>query len=175
MVALSFMVVQVVTAQGRVGDLNDKIVKLKPEVKAIQVLQEQTAGLQPKLAMVGTTRDDTMYLYTAIENITKSLSSSSGLTNLTTSGDASDGQSADGPTISITGTARSQSDVGMTMLRMNGYPQFEHVTLTSVTQAPPTSSQVSPADAQFEITLQLRSLTPPKSAKTAGGDNVQKS
>jgi Tfp pilus assembly protein PilN len=186
MVALSFMLVQLVTTQGQVGSLNDKIVKLKPQVKQIQSLQEQTATLQPKLSALGSARNSTLYLYTALQNITCSLSTSTWLANLTTSGDVSGGDAtskvsapAADPTLSITGSSLNQSDVGLTMLRMNQYPQFEHVTLNLVQQtqtgastakAPPTSN------VEFQIAIQLHSLAPPKSAaKTPGNNNVQKS
>jgi len=184
LVALSFMVVQLVTSQSQIGGLNDQINKLKPQVAQIQSLERETAGLQPKLIALTSARDNTLYWYTAIENVTNSLSSSTWLANLSTSGDPTGGSATASPTavtppaqMLIAGTSLNQADVGLTMLSLNQYPHFDHVTLNFVQQGQAPGSKISTiVPYQFQIALQMHSTAPPKdSSKTTGNDNVQKS
>jgi Tfp pilus assembly protein PilN len=187
MVALSFMVVQLVTTQGQGGSLNDKIAKLKPQVEQIQNLQEQTALLQPKLVALDAARDNTLYWYTAVQNLTASLSDTCWLVGLTTTGDPSvvtgavalPGVSAVGATMTMTGESINQTDVGQMMLRMNQYPHFDHLTLSYVQQAtgssPTEGTGVNPVN--FQLAVQLHSTAPPAKpdGKTLGNANAQRS
>jgi Tfp pilus assembly protein PilN len=185
LVALSFMVLQLITTQGQAGDLKYKIAKLKTQVDQIQALQQQTAELQPKLTALNSARDNTLYWYTALQNTTSSLSTTSWLSSISTSGDPSGALPPGAPatavappaTLLIAGSSISQADVGLTMLRMNQFPQFDHVMLNFVQQqdalnAPKTG--INPV--QFQMAIQLHPTAQPKAAaKTGNNDNVQKS
>jgi hypothetical protein len=80
----------------------------------------------------------------------------------------------------ISGISLSQADVGMTMLRMNQYPQFSHVDLDNLQRqnvpgaAPSASPTIGPC--QFQMTLELSPISSGNSSGTTlGNDNVQKS
>jgi Tfp pilus assembly protein PilN len=183
LVALSYMVVQLVSTQDQVAGLNESIAKLKPQVAQIQGLQDQTALLEPKLTALNDARTNTLYWYTSIENLTDSLTDSSWLVSLQTSGDPSvvnlDGPANNqGPQMQVQGVSLTQSEVGQTMLRMNEYPSFDHVNLTFVQQQQGgfTAMTNGVIPVEFEIAIELHSTTPPASAdKTLGADNAAKS
>jgi Tfp pilus assembly protein PilN len=187
-VALSFMLVQVVTTQGQVGELNDKIVKLKPQVDKIQSLEQQTAHLQPKLTALNSARDNTLYWYTAIEDLTDSLSAATSLASLVSSGSpdpAAAKAAAPTPTAAavpaqfvVSGVALSQTDVGQTMLHMNQYKQFDNVTLgfSQLSSVNAAASKGAQNAVQFQMTIVLHPLAQPAAAKSLpGAINVQKS
>jgi Tfp pilus assembly protein PilN len=191
-VVASFMLVQMVQAQGQVSDLNEKIIKLKPQVDQIQSLEQQTAHLQPKLTVLNAARSSTLYWYSALQNLSESLSPSANLVSVVSSGNPA-GPAAGAPPapgtapvvaaqLAVQGIALTQSDVGETMLRMNQYPQFDNVTLNfAQSSGAVAGSKTSTGCEQFQMTIALHSTAPPAPAKTAstttttGDTNAQKS
>jgi Tfp pilus assembly protein PilN len=184
LVVISYMIVQLVATQGQAADLRDKISKLKPEVEAIQGLQKETAALQPKVTALDDARTNTLYWYTAIQNLTSSLSNSTYLSSIDTKGDPSGaastgvGSVATGATMSVAGTSLTASDVGMMMLRMNQYPQFDKVTLSEVDEQPQmgSASMNGSQQVKFQIAIDLHPTAQPKDTSNGlGNGNVQKS
>ena len=182
---VSVLTLQLVNAQSHVGDLDTRIAKLKPQVDRIQQLEGETSQLQPKLTALNTARGTTLYWYTALQNVTSSLSTNAWLTELSTTGSPSAAAAPKGPgaapavgapiqaaTINLNGVAVSQAEVGQTMLKMNQYPHFDQVQLNYATQAligkKPTVN--------FQLTVLLHPTDDGAALGKGKGDgNVQKS
>ncbi|HEY3328838.1 MAG TPA: PilN domain-containing protein [Capsulimonadaceae bacterium] len=167
----SIMFGRLVTTRNHVQDLNDQIKSLQAKVDEIQHLQDTTASLQPKVATLTQARSNTLYWYTAVQNVSSSLPTDTWLTSMATTGGNSTAGAAPsaGATLNLVGMASSQFVVGATMMRMNTYPTIEQVTLNSVSQSTYGTKQA----VSFNLVVQLK---PAATATPAvGGANVSKS
>lgn len=168
------LVGRIVVMQGQVGELSDKVAKLKPRVTLIQQLQSQTETLVPKVETLDGAKADTLFWYGGFYAVTTSLPAQTWLTSLGTGAAASGtaptpgASSGDDPTLSVTGVAMSQAAVGQAMLKMNQSQALDHVDLAFVQQ-----QKLGDADAVgFQMTVHLKpeaaSVTAKaKDAKTA--------
>lgn len=165
----SFMVGRLVTTHNHVQDLNDQIKSLQTKVDEIQNLQSSTSALQPKVNALTQARTNTLYWYTAVQNVASSLPADTWLTSLGTNGTPTpgDGSGAAPASLNVQGMATTQFTVGETMLKMNTYPTIDQVLLNNVAQS---SFGTSPT-VTFALIVQLK----PAATAPAGGTNVQKS
>ena len=163
----SFMVAHLVQTHNRVAVLDDQIKVLQTKVDEIQRLQDETAALEPKVAALAQAKKDTLYWYTAFNNISSSLPNGTWLTSMGSAGNASSDGDAGGK-LNLSGLASSQFVVGETMLRMNTFPTIGSVTLNNVAQSTYGTRPV----VNFQMVVQLK---PAAATVTGGASNVQKS
>jgi Tfp pilus assembly protein PilN len=147
----SVMVAQIVSVHGRIAQLDGQIGLMQVKVNEIQSLQQGTAALKPKVAILNEARNNTLYWYTALQTVASCLPNQAWLTSVGTSGDPSTGATPDKdtssktssttatptgppPALTIAGQAANSDDVGLTMLKMNQFANISGVTLNSVTQ-----------------------------------------
>lgn len=115
------------TMRVSINRLDTQIAKLQPVVKEIEQYEDATKQLTPKMDLLAEAKDSTMRWYNSLDRLTQSLASSTYLTRLSTSMDASS-KSAQS-TISLTGVSGSQERVGETILRLQSIPDLENVDL----------------------------------------------
>lgn len=152
------LVGRIVVMQGQVGELNNKVAKLKPRVTLIQQLQNQTAALVPKVQTLDGAKADTLFWYGGFYAVTTSLPAQTWLTALGTGTAPSataptpGASSGADPTLNIAGVAMSQAAVGQAMLKMNQSHALDHVDLAFVQQ-----QKIGTTDAVgFQMTVHLR-------------------
>lgn len=176
-VLLAFVLVgRILVAQGQVGDLSDKLAKLQPRVTRIQQLQNQTAALVPKVQTLDGAKADTLFWYGGFYAVTTSLPAQTWLTSLGTgsasgaaAAPAPGASSGDDPTLSLSGIAMSQAEVGAAMLKMNQSPALDHVDLAFVQQ-----QKVGAADAVgFQMTVHLKPETAPDTAQPSSSKTAE--
>lgn len=176
LIILSGMTVKLVATGLQSTELSAELDNLKGRVDQIQKLQDATATLQPKLTALDQATSNTLYWYTALQNVSQSLPQSAWLTQMATAGDAAvhqsaaAGQPAPGQLarVTFTGEAANQFDVGTAMLRLNLYPDIDNVKLHQITQDSTVKNEVN-----FQLEVQLKPQAPLTGA--LGGQNVQKS
>ena len=173
----SLMLVKVMTERGQITQLDGQIGLLQGKVNEIQALEQQTAELKPKVAILNEARNNTLYWYTAMQTIVASLPNETWLTNINTGGDPSVGATppaktggpgssappapvvsaaGGGPTLTFAGQASDSDQVGMAMLKMNQFTNISTVTLNSVNEA---SSASGAKTMTFSMMVQLKPNT----------------
>jgi Tfp pilus assembly protein PilN len=180
LIILSCLCLRLVQTNQNVDQLNDRIEKLKPSVAAIQTLQDQTLAMQPKLDALNTARGNTLYWYSALQDLTASLPQGTWLTSVGTLGDPNNvasgatGQAATTTAaLNVAGMAPTPDQVGQTMLQINQHPTLDSATLNFVQQA----GDAAHPQVTFQMVVQLK----PKLAGSyadetgVGGTNVTKS
>ncbi len=169
-ILVSFVLVgRILVTQGQVGELSDKLTKLKPGVTRIQDLQSQTAALVPKVETLDGAKADTLFWYSGFYAVTTSLPAQTWLTSLGTSttlasADAPTPGAASGtdPTLSVSGVAMTQDAVGAAMLKMNQSQALDHVDLAFVQQ-----QKLGEANTvSFQMTVHLKPEAAPVTAQT---------
>jgi Tfp pilus assembly protein PilN len=183
LVAVSFMLAQLITTQTHIGVLEAQIKNLQPKVDDIKQLESSATALQPKVQVLDTARGDTMYWYSAFQSLAQSLPSKTWVTSVTTAGTPSGAatpgvpaaaNSSGGGTLTVAGVSSSQDEVGQAMLKINSFPNFDQAVLGSLQKS--DIGKVSAVN--FQMTIQLKPEVNNSSSQTAsvpGGNNVQKS
>lgn len=172
LVVVSFMLAHLITTQTHVGVLDEQLKNLQPKVEEIKELEADTTTLQPKVQVLDMARGDTLYWYTALQNLTLSLPPKTWITSVSTNGtpvlatSSSSGTQAPTQTASsstssgssssaaltVAGMSASQDEVGQAMLKMNTFPDFDQAVLGSVQK-----SDVGKVPAvSFQLTVQLK-------------------
>jgi Tfp pilus assembly protein PilN len=173
LLCLSFLSVRLGAIAAEDAELNGKIQSLQPTVSQIQMLQNETARLMPKVQTLDGAKTDTLFWYNSIYAVTNSLPAKTWLTSLGTSagpgaGTAPGAMTGTDPTLNITGIATSHADVGQTMLRMDQAPGMDHVDL-AFDQEQKTGQADSVA---FQMTVHLK---PEPGVSPPGGPSAAKS
>lgn len=138
LIVASILSIRLVAANGRLSDLVDQYSKLQPRVTRIQNLQQETAVLTPRLAMLDGAKNDTMFWYNNVFALANSLSATAWVNTISSNtgsallGDAPGVASGPAPVLSVQGYAANATQVGQTMLLLNQSPYVDHAELSFV-------------------------------------------
>ena len=121
-----FLWARIYSTRARVGDLEVQLVKLQPDVKRIQALQERTKQLDPKLVILNDAKDRTLHWYNLLDKLSWSMPGDTWIRRIDSSDPVPEKNQAD---IVFNGVAQSQRLVGELMLRMYSNPDLEDVNL----------------------------------------------
>jgi Tfp pilus assembly protein PilN len=147
--------------RGALAEANGQLLKLQPTLDRIGQIEKDTAVLRPKLDTLQFAKADTLRWRAMLQIVSQSVPGNAWLSRITSV------QNEDNTTITIAGTAGSQTLVGETMTRLGSFPVFDKVELAF------TQLSTTPRDpvqrVSFEIGASLKSTRPaPDAAK--GGD-----
>jgi Tfp pilus assembly protein PilN len=161
-VIASVLAVRWTAMSAQVADLQGELHKIQPTVKQIQQMQQETASMQPKVAALDGAHSDTLFWYSGFYAVSRALPPQTWLTTLSTNGGASQATpgtvAATDPQISLSGVARSESQVGTIMEQMNQLPCLDHIDLLSVDQ----QKNKNVTSVSFSLTVHLK----PEAAST---------
>jgi Tfp pilus assembly protein PilN len=132
---LSFMTARVYSTSRAIHRVDQKLAKLKPTVEKIRSYQTEIKKLEPRLDLLADSREQTLFWYTVLQDLSRSVPANTWLCSMTTvrpvvSGPNAANQQPGSPTVTLRGTSVSQRLVGETMLRLNQYPEFRQVNLS---------------------------------------------
>ena len=137
------------------ADLSDataKMQKLQPTLDRIAEVEKQTNELRPKVDTLQTAKMETLRWRSLFTVISQSIPESTWITSLASSG-------GDAGTLTLNGTASSQTLVGSTMTRLGTHPVFDKVDLGF------TQSGGNPNDAVQSVTFQINAHLRPNVEK----------
>lgn len=191
LVAVSFMLAHLITTQTHVGVLEAQLKNLQPKVDEIKQLESDTSALQPKVTVVNTAQQNTLYWYSALQNLALSLPAKTWVTEVATTGTPVFASSTPAPSkpggptpaapapaptsnaaLNVNGMSANQDEVGEAMLKINTFPNFNQAVLSSIQK-----SDIGKTPAvSFQMTVDLKPGTSDAQGTSApGGSNAQKS
>ena len=138
LVIVSVLSIRLVAANGRLSDLQEQFSKLQPRVTQIQKLQQETAVLTPRVAMLDGARDDSLFWYNNVFALANSLSATAWVNTISSNTGSALVSAAPGvasgpaPILSVQGYAANATQVGQTMLLLNQSPYVDHAELSFV-------------------------------------------
>ena len=162
------MAVQQMQAHGALSDATARLNSLQPTLDQIKKIETETASLQPRIDTLRTARADTLRWRALLQTVSMSIPSNAWLSSIAAtmpSATGSDpasagvGQAAPPATITIVGTAGSQSLVGETMTRLGSFPVFDKVELRFTQMNNQAGGDAAASRVNFEIAAQLKSTT----------------
>jgi Tfp pilus assembly protein PilN len=161
----SYIGARQITLRGALSTADAKLVQLQPTLDRIAEIEKETSALKPKLETLQTAKEDTLRWRAMLQIVAQSVPNNAWLSGITST------SIADDTTISLTGTAGSQTLVGETMSRLGAYPVFEKVDLhytqlLASNQKDDTTQRIS-----FEIAAHLKPTHP--AAPPAGDGKTQ--
>lgn len=168
---VGFMTARVHASNVNIRQLDVQMTKLQPTVTRIKRYEGEIKQLEPRLNLLGQSRDQTMAWYTVVHDLARSMPADTWLTGIATGQAASTSPSAGSAvpsaTLNLSGTSVSQKLVGETMLRLNQCPEFDQVDLTYTQE-----STIGEAKAlQFQIVAKLKPITPQKGGNSKDVSN----
>jgi Tfp pilus assembly protein PilN len=151
------------TLAADLADANAKMQKLQPTLDRIAEVEKQTQELRPKVDTLQTAKMETLRWRSIFTVISQSIPSSTWISSLSSTG-------GDVGTVTLNGTASSQTLVGDTMSRLNSHPVFDKIDLSFTNTAGNPNDLVQTVN--FQIIGHLRSTVqkkeePKKDAKGA--------
>ena len=161
----SFMTARVYSANRTIGELDQKLKKVQPTVDKILYYENQIKSLTPRLDLLADSKEQTLFWYTILQNLSQSMPAQTWLGSLSTN-QISTGSGKDvkvSTTLNLRGTSISQRLVGETMLRLNQFPEFEKVDLNYTQGGAIEKSNT----VDFEMAIRLKS----NELKKGGGDS----
>ena len=134
------------------ADATAKMQKLQPTLDRIAEVEKQTGELKPKVDTLQTAKMETLRWRSLFTVISQSITESAWITSLASSG-------GDAGTLTLNGTASSQTLVGSTMTRLGTHPVFDKVDLGF------TQSGGNPNDKVQSVTFQINAHLRPSIEK----------
>ena len=171
---VGFMTARVHADNSRIHQLDRDMARIQPTVDKIRKYEAEIKDLEPRLELLGNSRDRTMLWHTVLQDLGRCMPEKTWLNSLATtvvssSESSTGGKSSPSTTINLGGASVSQQLVGETMLRLNQCAEFEKVDLT-YTQELASSGALSRGGAaadegnapksqilQFQIAAKIRS------------------
>ncbi|MES2461951.1 MAG: PilN domain-containing protein [Armatimonadota bacterium] len=124
------------------NDANAKMQKLQPTLDRIAEVEKQTNELKPKVETLQTAKLETLRWRSLFTVVSQSIPNSTWITSLSSTG-------GDAGSITLNGTASSQTLVGDTMSRLGSHPVFDKIDLGF------TQSSGNPTDLVQSVTFQI--------------------
>lgn len=135
------------TTGADLADATAKMQKLQPTLDRIAEVEKQTNEMRPKVDTLQTAKMETLRWRSLFTVVSQSIPNSTWITSLSSTG-------GDVGTITLNGTASSQTLVGDTMSRLGSHPVFDKIDL-GFTQSNGNSSDMAQA-VTFQINAHLR-------------------
>lgn len=149
---LSFMAARAYTANRQISRLDKELEVIQPTVDKINEYETQIAELKPRLDLLKESRIKTLFWYDVMQDLSKSMAVDTWLNSITTMETQSSEKK--NTVVNIRGVSVSQRNVGETMLRLNQWPEFQHVDLNYTQEGTALSRETL----DFEIALSLSSF-----------------
>ena len=153
--AFSLLAFQLLAVNGRFGDVQAKLVKLRPILKQIEADQAERAVLQPKILTLTEAQKKTQRWFDILEGMKRAIPEETWLTNLAVEKGTADQPGA----LRLTGTTVSQTRVGETMYRLTQQPNYYKKVDLRFTQ---TNQVETHSEVAFELVAQLVGTEPEK-------------
>lgn len=177
---VGFMTARVHADNSQIRQLDRDMARIQPTVDKIRKYEAEIKDLEPRLELLGSSRDRTMLWHSILQDMGRCMPEKTWLNSMATTivsssdSPASGGKSSSTATINLSGASVSQQLVGETMLRLNECPEFEKVDLTYTQELTSRSStggdEQSPPNAQilqFQIAAKIRSNEPKKGGSSS--------
>lgn len=153
--AFSLLAFQLLAVNAHFGDVQAKLIKLRPILKQIEADQAERAALQPKILTLTEAQKKTQRWYDILEGMKRAIPEETWLTNLAVEKGAVDTPGA----LRLTGTTVSQTRVGETMYRLTQQPNYYKKVDLRFTQ---TNQVDTHSEVAFELVAQLVGTEPEK-------------
>jgi Tfp pilus assembly protein PilN len=161
---LGFMSARVFSASRTVRHLDSELNRVQPTVAKIKYYEAELNKLKPRLDLLADSREETLFWYTVLQDLSRSMPQSTWLSSITASRAAASSSSTTTkataassttprPTLSLRGVSANQRLIGETMLRLNQFSEFDQVNL-NFTQA---STDATREAVEFEMAVALKS------------------
>jgi Tfp pilus assembly protein PilN len=165
-----FLTLKVYSTRARIDDLDVQRARLQPTVDKIGEFDKATAQLGPKLTLLADAKRQTLRWSNLMSKLSEILPNQTWLTKISTETPLPGTQPVDqegANSVNINGVSIDQNQVGEAMLRLNSYPDFDHVDL-HFTQK---STVGTLRTVEFEIAAALK--TNDKAKEGAHNDNTK--
>ncbi len=151
---ISFITIQLIGVNGRFGDVDVKLAKLRPVLKQIEADEAERKTLQPKLVTLTEAQKKTQRWFDIMEGLKRAIPEETWLTNLSV-----EGAGSGGGVLRLDGVTVSQTRVGETMFRLTQQPDFYKKVDLRFTQSNQMADRQS---VDFELAAQLVGTEPEK-------------
>lgn len=148
-----FVRAQIFATGAALSAIEHDLARLRPALDRLAQVEHQRDALKPKLTILSKAQADTMKWYDVLVSLKRTVPRSAWLTSLNVEGDREQAQ-----TVRLAGITQSQSQVGETMLRLNGTRLYQSVDL-HYTQS---GRQGDHDTVEFEVAAHLPPVEKPK-------------